>query len=66
MMLVRKSLVMQVDGPPKERGRLKRTCMEVVQMDLKNYNLSKDLAQDRSEWRKRIHVAYPSIVGTRL
>ena len=54
------------DGPPRERGRPKRTWMEVVTIDLKKSNLSEDLALDGSERRNRIHVACRNIVGTRL
>ena len=57
---------MKVDGPPRGRGRPKRTWIEVVKINMKKCNLSKDLAQDRSEWRNRIRVADPNIVGTRL
>ena len=57
---------MKVDGPPRERGRPKRTWMEVVKIDMKKCNLSEDLAQDRSKWRNIIRVADPNIVGTRL
>ena len=64
--LVRKSLAMQVDGPSRGRGRVNRMWMRVVKIDLKKCNLSEDLAQDRSEWRNRIHIANPNIVGTRL
>ena len=44
MPLVRKRLVMKVDGPPRGRSRPKRTCIDVVKIDMKKYNLSKDLA----------------------
>ena len=40
--------------------------MDVVRTDLKKCNLSEDLAQDRLEWRKIIHVLGPNIVGTEL
>ena len=40
---------MKVDGPPRGRGRPKRTWMEVVKIDMKKYNLSEDFAQDRSK-----------------
>ena len=43
-----------------------RTWMEVIRIDLKKCNLSKDLAQDRLEWRNKIHVADPNIVGTTI
>ena len=49
-------LAIQVDGPPRESGKPKKTQMEGVKIDLK-CNLSEDLDQDRSEWRKRIYVA---------
>ena len=48
---VRKNLAMKVRGPPRGRGRPKGTWMEEVKIDLKKFNLSEDLAQDRSEWR---------------
>ena len=65
-MPVRKSLAMRVDGPPRGRGRPKKTWMEVVKIDMKKYNLSEDLARDRSKWRNRIRVANSNIVGTRV
>ena len=60
---VRKSLAMQVDGSPMERDRPKRTWMEMVKIDLKKCNLSKDLVEDRSEWRNKINVVDPHIVA---
>ena len=42
------------------------TWMEVVWIDMEKCNLSEDLAQDRLEWRNRIHVANPNIVGAWL
>ena len=65
-MPVRKSLAIQVDDPLRGRNRPKRIWMEVVKIDLKKCNLSEDLAQARSEWRNKIHVADPNLVGTRL
>ena len=41
---------MNVDDPPRRRGRPKKTWMEVVKMDMRKYNLSKNVAQDRSKW----------------
>lgn len=46
-------------------GTHKRTWM-MVRMDMKNCNLSKDLAPNRLESRSRIHVVDPNIIGTRL
>ena len=62
---VRKSLAMKVDDPSR-RGKSKRTRLEVVKMDMRKCNLPDNLAQDRSEWRKRIRVVGSNIVGTRL
>ena len=56
---------MQVGGPPRIRGKLKR-WMEVVRIDLMKCKLSKDLAKDRLEWKNIIHVADPNIVGIGL
>lgn len=64
--LVRKSLAMKVDGPPRGRDRPKRMWMEVVKIVMKKCNLYEDLTQDRSKWINRIHVADSNIVGTRL
>lgn len=36
--------------------------MEVLWLDLKKCNLYEDLAQDRLEWRNKIHGANPNIV----
>jgi hypothetical protein len=54
MVLVRKSLIMQVDNPLRGRGRPKMMLMEVVKIDLKKCNLSEDLTYDRLEWRNKI------------
>ena len=37
--------------------------MEIIHLDLKKCNLSKDLAQDRTEWRNKIHVADSTELG---
>ena len=42
----RKSLAVKVDGPPRGRGRPKRSWMEKVKIDLKKYNISEDLDQE--------------------
>ena len=56
---------MQVDGPPRRRGP-KKILLEAAWIDLKKCNLFEDLAQDRLEWRNKIYVANPNIVGTWL
>ena len=52
--------------PLKKTEWAKRTWMEVVKINLKKYNLSEDLAEDRLEWRNKLYVTDPNIVGTRL
>lgn len=42
-------LSMQVDSPSSEKGRLKRTWMKVIRIDLKKCNLPENLLKDRSE-----------------
>ena len=56
---------MQVDGPPRKRGRPKRMWIEVVRIDNKKCNPSKYLAKDRLECRKQISCSDPSIVRTK-
>ena len=40
---VKKSLAMQVDRPPRGRGKPNKTWMQVVKIDLKKCNLSEDV-----------------------
>ena len=51
---------------PKMRKGYAKDDVEVVKIDMKKCNLSEDQAQDRLEWRNRIRVANPNIVGKRL
>lgn len=37
--------------------------MEIVKINMKKYRLFEDLAQVRSEWRNRINVTHPNIIG---
>ena len=41
------------------RGRPKLTWVEAIKGDLKGWNISKDLALDRSAWKTAIHVPEP-------
>ena len=66
MALVKKSFSMPDDCPLWGGSKPKRIWMEVVTIDLKKCSLSEDLAQDRLEWRKKIHVTNPNMVGKRL
>lgn len=65
-MPVRKNLVMNVNDPQRRRGRSKRTWMIIVKIDIKKFNSSKDLTQDRLELRNTIGVFNPNIVEIRL
>ena len=60
--LGRKRFSTLVNAPSRRRARSKRTWKEVVRIDLKKCNLSKDLAKDRVEWQNRIHVVDPNII----
>ena len=40
--------------------------MVVVRIDLKKYKPSEEMNRNKSEWRSRIYVTNPYIVGTRL
>lgn len=51
---------------PKQGKGAEEDMLEVVRIDLEKYNMPKDLAQDRSKWRNRYHVADPNTVGRRL
>ena len=44
----------------KGMGRPNLTLDVVVKKDISGLNLSQHLAIDRSQWRKRIHVADPN------
>ena len=63
---VEKKFFMQVDGPPRKRGRPKRTWIEAIKTDMKKCNLSEDLTKDRLDQRNKMHVADSNTVGTRL
>ena len=53
-------------GPSRNKSSPKRTWIELARIDPKKCNLYEDLVSDRLEWRSKIHVADPNIVGTRL
>lgn len=50
IMRLKKSSSMHVDGQPRRRDRSRRILMKIVMVDLKNFNIFKDLAQVRSKW----------------
>ena len=53
---VRSGVLKRVDSVKRDRGRPKLTSGESVKRDLKEWNISKDLAMDRSAWRLSINV----------
>ena len=49
----------RVDNVKRGRGRPKLTWDESVKRDLKDWNISKEIALDRSAWRLAINVPEP-------
>ena len=56
---VRNGVLEWVDNVKRGRGRPKLTWDESVKRDLKNWNISKEIALDRSAWRLAINVPEP-------
>ena len=56
---VRSGVLERVDNVKRGKGRPKLTWNESVKRDLKNWNLSKEIALDRSAWRLAINVPEP-------
>jgi hypothetical protein len=56
---VRSGVLKRADNVKSGRGRPKLTWDESVKRDLKEWNISKDLAMDRSAWRLAINVPEP-------
>ncbi|KAG2619085.1 hypothetical protein PVAP13_3NG140789 [Panicum virgatum] len=56
---VRSGLLKRVDNVKRGRGRPKLTWDEAVKRDLKDWNISKEVALDRSAWRLAISVPEP-------
>ena len=53
---VRNGVLERVDNVKRGRGRPKLTWNESVKRDLKDWNISKEIALDRSAWRLAINV----------
>ena len=49
----------RVDNVKRGRGRSKLTWDESVKRDLKDWNISTEVALDRSAWRQAINVTEP-------
>ena len=56
---VRNGVLDRVDNVKRGRGRLKLTWDESVKRDLKDWNIYKEIASDRSAWRLTINVPEP-------
>jgi hypothetical protein len=56
---VRSGVLERVDNVKRGRGRPKLTWDEAVRRDLKEWNIPKELAMDRSAWRLAISVPEP-------
>jgi hypothetical protein len=56
---VRSGVLKRTDNVKSGRGRPKLTWDEYVKRDLKEWNISKDLAMDRSAWRLAINMPEP-------
>jgi hypothetical protein len=56
---VRSGVLKWADNVKSGRGRPKLTWDESVKRDLKEWNISKDLAMDMSAWRLAINMPEP-------
>ena len=56
---MRNGVLERVDNVKRGRGRSKLTWDESVKRDLKNWNISEEIALDRSAWRLAINVPEP-------
>jgi len=56
---VRNGVLERVDNAKRGRGRPKLTWDELVKRDFKEWNISKEIALDRSAWRLAINVSEP-------
>ena len=56
---MRSGVLKRVDKVKGDRGRPKLTWYESVKRDLKDWDISEELALDRSAWRLAINVPEP-------
>ena len=56
---MRGGFLKRIDNVKRGRGRPKLTWDESVKRDLKNRNISEDVALDRSAWRLAVSVPEP-------
>ena len=50
--------LLEIEGK-RERGRRKLSWEEIIRRDLKDLNLNDNIAYNRLEWKRRIHVPNP-------
>jgi hypothetical protein len=56
---IRSGVIRRTGNERRGRGRPNLTCEESVKRDLKNWCITKELALDRREWKRVIHVSEP-------
>ena len=56
---MRSGVLERVDNVKRGRGRHKLTWDELVKRDLKDWNISKEIALDMSAWKLAINVPEP-------
>jgi len=56
---VRNGVLERVDNVKRGRCRLKLMWDESVKIDIKDWNISKEIVLDRSAWRLAINVSEP-------
>ena len=56
---VRSGIISRFESTRRGRGRPRLTWEEAVKNDLKEWNVSKELALDMSAWKLAIHVSEP-------
>ena len=56
---MRNEVLERVDNVKRGRGRPKLTWNELVKRDLKDWNISKEIALDMSAWRLAINAPEP-------
>ena len=56
---MRSGVLKQIDNAKRGRGRPKLIWEELVKRDLKEWNISKEIALNRSVWRLAINVPEP-------
>jgi hypothetical protein len=54
--LVRSGILSRPENTRRGRGRPRLTWKEAIKRDLKEWNISQELALDRSAWKMAIHV----------